>query len=264
MRCWSSANILVLLVLSECALAFQDNAPQKPSAGNADAALAVSRLLDAIREWPPKWDMDKPRWQELIDAVKTFDNGQAAIRPLSELLSDSDANARFEAARALGELGPNARESTEPLTRALTDTNKFVAAMAAYGLGRIGTGAKGAEEHLQKLVNQNYVGFYAKWALARISGDRQPEPKQIPRMWSEWGDFAFWTVLGVLGAVFAVLALLTERPAWAIGFAVVLIVMLSGVVSFQDPPVLTSSLWHSILGFTILFVPPGVLIAAKR
>ena|GEM_PF-1884943 len=63
---------------------------------------------------------------------------EGAVTRRTEALKGPDANARAEAARALGELGPTARAAAPALVEALADSDGLVRVHAAAALGRVG------------------------------------------------------------------------------------------------------------------------------
>jgi HEAT repeat protein len=65
-------------------------------------------------------------------------DARPAITALTSALSDKDLFVRRFAAQALGEIGPDARSAVKPLTEALKDPKKEVVAAAATALGKIG------------------------------------------------------------------------------------------------------------------------------
>src|SRR5215475_12800926 len=67
-----------------------------------------------------------------------------SIADLIGALQDGGFQIRNEAAVALGELGPEARESVPALTRALEAEDKYLRAHAAAALGKIGPAARPA------------------------------------------------------------------------------------------------------------------------
>lgn len=67
--------------------------------------------------------------------------GPAAIPALKTALTDADPEVRRQAARALGQMGPEAEPAVPELTQALSDKEATVRLAAAQALGRIGPAA---------------------------------------------------------------------------------------------------------------------------
>ena len=77
--------------------------------------------------------------------------GQAAVKPLAELLESSDSQLRWEAAKALGEIkGPDA---VRALVKVLDDNNRDVRWLATAGLMRSGDAA--SEPLLHELITKS-------------------------------------------------------------------------------------------------------------
>ncbi len=87
-------------------------------------------------------------------------------------LKHGDARQRAEAAGALGEMGPQAREAVPDLVAALRDDDPLVRRQAARALGRIGPAAKDAIPDLNRaLVDPDRQVFReAMLALRSIEG----------------------------------------------------------------------------------------------
>jgi len=78
-----------------------------------------------------------------------------SIAELIEALQDGDFQIRNEAAVALGELGPAARESVPALTQALEAEDKYLRSHAAAALGKIGPAAGAAVPALTRALKDN-------------------------------------------------------------------------------------------------------------
>ena len=74
------------------------------------------------------------------------------------------------AARALGEMGPEANTAIQAITESLQDNEMSVREAAAQALGSIGSEAKTAIPDLNELLwdKNNYVQVAAKKALGKI------------------------------------------------------------------------------------------------
>ncbi len=85
------------------------------SGGNIDAKRVLSRIADTLL---PQLKSSYPNWaMQMLAEI-----GDArAIRPLIEMLENSLATARMEAARALGQFGSEAGEAVPALDRLLMD-----------------------------------------------------------------------------------------------------------------------------------------------
>jgi HEAT repeat protein len=91
-------------------------------------------------------------------------------------LRSSDPEFRREAARALGQMGPEAKEAVPSLMAALKDEDRAVRIQAAHALGEIGPEAKAAVPALRESMVTCKDGAALRHTLAalrRIDG-RQP------------------------------------------------------------------------------------------
>ena len=78
-----------------------------------------------------------------------------AVPALIAALSDPEEYVRWEAAAALGIIGPGAKDAVPELTKALADKNFSVRRNAAEALGNIGPAARSAFAALQKATNDS-------------------------------------------------------------------------------------------------------------
>jgi Uri superfamily endonuclease len=92
--------------------------------------------------------------------------GTSAVEPLSAMLVQGDAEARWWATRALAELGNQG--GIGPLVGALTDSDPDVRACAALALGRIGDGAPAADLAARLCDESAFVASIAADALSMI------------------------------------------------------------------------------------------------
>jgi HEAT repeat protein len=88
------------------------------------------------------------RWQA-GDALGRM--GRGAVPALIALLREPDYIARHVAAKALGEIGPDARDAVPALVAVLSDREYAVRSAAIDALGAIGPGASGAVGSLESL-----------------------------------------------------------------------------------------------------------------
>lgn len=82
-------------------------------------------------------------------------NNQELAPKLSKALSDSKPYVRRGAAKALGEIGPGAKDAVPELGKALSDSESAVRREAAKALGEIGPDAKDAVPELGKALNDS-------------------------------------------------------------------------------------------------------------
>ena len=94
--------------------------------------------------------------------------GQEDVSALIRELKDEDVQTRRNAAKALGEIGPGAKEVVPALIAALKDKDKEVRTSAAFALGQIGPAAKEAVPALEAAARDGVVG--AESALKEIRG----------------------------------------------------------------------------------------------
>ncbi|WP_337175822.1 HEAT repeat domain-containing protein [Paludisphaera sp.] len=94
----------------------------------------------------------------------------AALPNLIRELKLKDSRARINAARAIGGMGPEAREAVPDLIAALKDRDPGARASAAYALGRIGPDARAALPQLESLSKQAATREVATEAIRRIGG----------------------------------------------------------------------------------------------
>ena len=100
-----------------------------------------------------------------------------AVEPLLEALkSDRDADVRQAAARALGDVSPDAKRVVPVLTEALKDKSANVKAAAALALGQYGKDARPALPALRELAamkTDRKLSQTARMALKSIAGKRK-------------------------------------------------------------------------------------------
>ena len=96
-----------------------------------------------------------------------------AVSALSEALKDKEKDVRWRATYALGEIGPSAKAAVPALIEALKDEDADVRGDAAYALGNIGPAAKDAVPALIETLKDEdkYVRGDAARALGNI-GDK--------------------------------------------------------------------------------------------
>jgi HEAT repeat protein len=94
----------------------------------------------------------------------------AEVQALIAKLEGADSDARRDAAKALGELGSEAKLAVPALTKRLNDRDAFVRRFAAESLGKIGADAKSAVPKLSLALSdeRKEVGLAAVEALTRI------------------------------------------------------------------------------------------------
>src|SRR5262249_17511644 len=98
-----------------------------------------------------------PRYIQVVTRGRQTGMSEAphSIAELIEALQDGDFQIRNEAAVALGELGPEARESVPALTQALEGEAKYLHRHAAAALGKIGPAAGAAVPALTRALKDN-------------------------------------------------------------------------------------------------------------
>lgn len=92
------------------------------------------------------------RWNAARTLGKLGPAGAAAVPVLTEHLQDSQATVREHAAEALGDIGPPAEESVEELVAVLDDPAVRVRRDAVRSLGQIGGSARGATAEIEQLL----------------------------------------------------------------------------------------------------------------
>src|SRR5690606_26045519 len=85
-------------------------------------------------------------------------------------LPDRDSDLRRQAAKELGEMGPEAKEAVPALRKALRDSDAYVRRFSAEALGAIGPAAKEAVPDLALAMNdgKKVVALAAVESLGRI------------------------------------------------------------------------------------------------
>jgi HEAT repeat protein len=152
---------------------------------------------------------------------------------LIKFLEDKNPANRAEAARALGELGPDAADAVPSLATRLADQDDGVRANTAAALSSIGSGAKQAVPALLKALNDKDKNVRTNAVGALISV--KPTGKDaVQALMSKMKDRDGWATvyapkaLGVMGpAAKDAIPMLTEavekwgsycrEPAWALG-----------------------------------------------
>jgi esterase/lipase superfamily enzyme/HEAT repeat protein len=108
--------------------------------------------------------------------------GGLSANQWSQLLTRQDPRQRAQAAKALGALGPGAKDAVAALARALHDADPDVRLEVATALGRIGGAAVAA---LPQLVaglkdDDEYVRYASGWALDKVAAGLLQEADGIP------------------------------------------------------------------------------------
>lgn len=80
--------------------------------------------------------------------------GEPAVPALSSALTDPDPMVRVEACRALGYMGPKAKDAVLALTQALNDPQEAVQIEAAKALGEIGDASAPAVPRLMEMLRK--------------------------------------------------------------------------------------------------------------
>jgi HEAT repeat protein len=134
--------------------------------GSIGGPAATEALLTALADPQPTG-----RWHVAMAALEGM--GEPAVAPLLAMLDGEDADARRNAAQALGWIGSSS--ATEALVHTLRrDGDGTVRAQAAWALGEIGNpSARRALERAQMRDSAEEVQTAAEWALSRVS--LQPE-----------------------------------------------------------------------------------------
>jgi len=138
------------------------------------SAVGEKDVSDVVDQYSKQLRDKSPRTR--LHAVKALGQlrhkAKDAAPLLIEVLSDREFDVADAAARSLGQLGPAAL----PELRAALDSNFSVVRLgAAEALGDIGPEAKDTIPRLRSLMlNDDKAGKSAAWALARIGGDAQP------------------------------------------------------------------------------------------
>ena len=109
-------------------------------------------------------------WNERYGIENSDISSPSSVQALIKALSDTDYMVRWNAAVALGDIGPDAKAAVPAIVQALSDSNGKVQSGAAYALGRIGPDAIPAL--IQALSNSNdKVRSIAAHALGLIGPD---------------------------------------------------------------------------------------------
>src|SRR5579859_5871605 len=103
-----------------------------------EAAEAVDALAEALTDSHPQVRVNAAL--ALIDAMTQVENSKK-VRPIN-------ISVRCQAARALGKIGPEARDAVPVLADALLDQDPHVRQNAAFALGQIGHDARAAKTKL--------------------------------------------------------------------------------------------------------------------
>ena len=133
-----------------------------------NAKAAVPALLEGL------YDEDKDPIVGSCAAEALGKIGPHAVPALVEALNNEHEDVRRHAARALGEIGPDAKAAVPVLLEVLNDEDEDVCECAAEALGKIGPDAKAAVPILTEVLKRSSsVAIYAQYALAQITGTPQ-------------------------------------------------------------------------------------------
>jgi bilin biosynthesis protein len=132
-----------------------------------DAAMALGKIKDERAVQPLEYALIDKAEHVRGSAVRALANmGRADAAVLKHFLSDESVLVRWEATRALGELGDP--QAVEPLVEALEDERVYVRRGAAWALGEIGDAR--AVAPLSRIAQDkgNRISEIAAEALDRI------------------------------------------------------------------------------------------------
>ncbi len=137
------------------------------------AAPALKRLSNNDRHRSVRTEAAKALAQVDLDAIahESARRASGKVRELIEQLRDGDEHEAASAAKRLGDMGYNAKESIPALTQALSHNNKWVREAAADALGDMGRRADSALPALKRLSNDEpEVRLAAEKAIDKIEG----------------------------------------------------------------------------------------------
>ena len=145
--------------------------------GRIGGPAATDALLAALADPQPT-----ARWHVSMAALERM--GEAVVPPLVAMLHSQDADARRNAAQALGWNGSTA--ATEALVRVLRkDPESSVRGQAAWALGEIGDpAARGALEQARLRDTAVEVQMTAEWALSHVPVQSAASPNRAA-YWAE-------------------------------------------------------------------------------
>ncbi len=140
----------LLILAAGCA-----KAPEPPTTEEILAARASSPHLERKALKPVLPDLGP-----IVDLPKSAAGSLAQIGPvaipaLKTALTDADPTVRRQAARALGQMGPEAEPAVAELTKALEDAAPEVREAAVQALGKIGPAAAPAIPALIKALEDD-------------------------------------------------------------------------------------------------------------
>lgn len=145
-KLWGACLGLTLLV-SGCVQGPQPPTIEEIAAARAQSPLAVREAKKPVLpELGPVGDLPKSAAGSLAQI------GPAAIPALKTALADANPQVRRQAARALGQMGPEADTAVPALTAAVQDTSPEVREAAVQALGKIGPAAAPAIPELIKAL----------------------------------------------------------------------------------------------------------------
>lgn len=116
------------------------------------------------------------RWNAARTLGKIGPDAAAAIPDLIAALTDADDHVREHSAEALGDIGPLSTAAVPNLTAMLTDPITLIRRDAVRSLGNIGEASRPAIPEIEKLLKdrEEVVRDAAKAALRRIDPQRRP------------------------------------------------------------------------------------------
>ncbi len=160
--------------------------------------------------------LDRVRTKILATLARLGKRAKVAIPELTQLLKHSEADVKIAAARALGQLGPDAAEAVLKLSDALRDNKSWwnVQVAIANALAKIGPAAAPAAQELAELLldKDSEVGKAALAALKKIG------PKAIPNLVPVLGN-APWQIKLQLAKLFAWMGEKAEKAVPALARA---------------------------------------------
>ncbi|HEY7156829.1 MAG TPA: HEAT repeat domain-containing protein [Gemmataceae bacterium] len=147
-------------------------------------------------------DSDPKTQKDTHEALKG--GGRSALPVLAEVLQKDDrAAARWRAADLLGQIGPEARESSSALaalTAALRDKDPYVRAVAAGALASIGPAGPDALPPLRDMLSDG-ERVPALRALARYGAEAAPAIPQAIKLLDDDESEVRWNAARTLGKI---------------------------------------------------------------
>lgn len=176
-------------------------------------------------EWQADLRDSSPKVREKA-ALALGHFGPKAVPILTQTLQDGDANVRWAAAHALGEIGAAAKDAVPALVRALEDPEAMVRGSVEYALGQIDPSVLENREQAEKAAAEEEARLRNQSAQRQTETEETSQRRPVRERWQ-----AFWSKHKITDAFLGSGRKLCTNPFAFEGKIVAIIVQFEGMVA---------------------------------